>query len=42
MNQYIAHMALVTKDYDETIEFFTQKLGFTLAEDTILSDTKGG
>ncbi len=40
MNQFIAHLALVVKDYDEAIEFYTQKLGFTLMEDTILSETK--
>jgi catechol 2,3-dioxygenase-like lactoylglutathione lyase family enzyme len=40
MNQHIAHIALVVKDYDEAIEFYTQKLGFTLVEDTELNDTK--
>ena len=34
MNQSIAHIALVVKDYDESIEFFTKKLNFTLLEDT--------
>lgn len=34
MNQYIAHIALVIRDYDEAIEFFTQKLDFMLIEDT--------
>ena len=34
MNQSIAHVALVVKDYDESIEFFTKKLSFTLLEDT--------
>lgn len=33
MNQSIAHIALVVKDYDESIEFFTKKLNFTLLED---------
>ncbi len=33
MNQSIAHVALVVKDYDESIEFFTKKLNFTLVED---------
>ena len=33
MNQSIAHIALVVKDYDESIEFFTKKLNFTLRED---------
>lgn len=27
-------------DYDKAIEFYTQKLHFTLIEDTVLSDTK--
>ena len=34
MNQQIVHIALVVRDYDEAIEFFTGKLGFTLVEDT--------
>lgn len=34
MNQSIAHMALVVKDYDEAIAFYTEKLHFTLVEDT--------
>ncbi len=34
MNQSIAHVALLVKDYDESIEFFTKKLNFTLLEDT--------
>lgn len=31
---------MVVRDYDEAIEFYTQKLGFTLEEDTRLSDVK--
>ncbi|MDP4097417.1 VOC family protein [Paenibacillus sp. P96] len=34
MNQSIAHVALIVKDYDEAIEFYTKKLSFTLVEDT--------
>ena len=34
MKQSIAHIALVVRDYDEAIAFYTQKLGFTLLEDT--------
>ena len=34
MKQSIAHVALVVRDYDEAIEFFTNKLHFTLVEDT--------
>ena len=40
MKQQIAHIALVVNDYDEAIKFYTQKLHFTLIEDTVLSDTK--
>ena len=40
MNQRLAHIALVVKDYDEAIAFYTQTLGFILMEDTVLSDTK--
>lgn len=40
MQQRIAQIALVVKDYDEAIEFYTQKLHFTLVEDTRLSDIK--
>jgi catechol 2,3-dioxygenase-like lactoylglutathione lyase family enzyme len=40
MNQRIAHIALLVSDYDEAIEFYTKKLGFTLIEDTKLSDEK--
>ena len=40
MNQHIAHIALVVKDYDEAIAFYTKKLNFMLIEDTKLSETK--
>ncbi len=40
MKQRLAHIALVVDDYDEAIEFYTQKLSFTLVEDTVLSDSK--
>lgn len=36
----IAHVAIVVRDYDEAIAWFTGKLGFRLVEDTKLSDTK--
>ena len=32
--QNLLHVALVVKDYDEAIEFFTKKLHFALLEDT--------
>jgi catechol 2,3-dioxygenase-like lactoylglutathione lyase family enzyme len=34
MKQSIVHVALVVKDYDEAIAFYTKKLHFTLVEDT--------
>jgi catechol 2,3-dioxygenase-like lactoylglutathione lyase family enzyme len=34
MKQSIVHVALVVRDYDEAIEFYTRKLGFTVVEDT--------
>ncbi len=40
MKQHITHFAVVVKDYDEAIVFYTQKLHFNLIEDTILSETK--
>jgi catechol 2,3-dioxygenase-like lactoylglutathione lyase family enzyme len=40
MNQFLAHITLVVDDYDKAIAFYTQKLHFSLVEDTPLSDTK--
>lgn len=34
MKQSILHITLVVDDYDEAINFYTQKLNFTLVEDT--------
>jgi catechol 2,3-dioxygenase-like lactoylglutathione lyase family enzyme len=34
MTHSIVHVALVVRDYDEAIAFYTEKLGFTLVEDT--------
>jgi catechol 2,3-dioxygenase-like lactoylglutathione lyase family enzyme len=34
MKQSIAYVALIVRDYDEAIAFYTQKLSFTLVEDT--------
>lgn len=36
----LMHIALVVADYDEAIAWYTKKLGFTLVEDTVLSDVK--
>jgi quinol monooxygenase YgiN/predicted enzyme related to lactoylglutathione lyase len=40
MKQNLTHIAIVVDDYDNAIQFYTQKLNFTLLEDTKLSDTK--
>lgn len=34
MNQGIAHIALLVRDYDEAIDFYVNKLRFELVEDT--------
>lgn len=31
---HLAHIALVVRDYDESLAYYTAKLGFTLVEDT--------
>ncbi len=40
IKQQIGNVALVVDDYDEAIEFYTQKLAFTLIEDTDLGNGK--
>ena len=40
MTNFIGQIALVVKDYDEAIQFYTTVLGFTLIEDTTLSPDK--
>jgi len=40
MKQRIAHIALIVKDYDEAIEFYTNKLDFILLEDTKIDEKK--
>ena len=40
MKQSIVQVALVVNDYDEAIQFYTEKLNFTLIEDTPQSETK--
>jgi catechol 2,3-dioxygenase-like lactoylglutathione lyase family enzyme len=40
MDQKLTQIALVVNDYDEAIDFYTQKLKFKLVEDTVLSETK--
>ena len=38
MKQSIVHVALVVRDYDEAIAFYTEKLDFALVEDTYQSE----
>ena len=40
MKQRLAQIALVVRDYDEAIAFYTEKLGFELVEDTVLTPAK--
>ena len=40
MYQRIAHIALIVDNYDDAIEFYTQKLDFQVLEDTKLSEEK--
>ena len=40
MKQSLAHIAVVVRDYDEAIAYYTNTLGFRLIEDTVLSETK--
>jgi catechol 2,3-dioxygenase-like lactoylglutathione lyase family enzyme len=38
--QYLAMIAIVVDDYDQAIQWYTEKLDFKLLEDTRLSETK--
>jgi len=40
MKQILGHVALVVRDYDEALAFFTRTLNFRLIEDTRLSEEK--
>ena len=40
MNQRLAHVTLLVRDYDEAIAFYTTVLGFTLADDVDLGEGK--
>lgn len=40
MKQRIANITLLVKDYDEAIQFYTEKLDFKLLEDTMLGEGK--
>lgn len=41
MAQTLGYIALVIRDYDEAVAFFTQKLGFELIEDSLSKDRIG-
>jgi catechol 2,3-dioxygenase-like lactoylglutathione lyase family enzyme len=38
--QTLGHVALVVRDYDEAVKFFTEALGFEVVEDTDLGQGK--
>lgn len=40
MKQFLARVAIVVEDYDAAIDFYVNKLRFTLVEDTPLDDKK--
>jgi len=40
MQQFLAKISLLVRDYDEAIEFYTKKLHFELVEDTRQNETK--
>jgi catechol 2,3-dioxygenase-like lactoylglutathione lyase family enzyme len=40
MSQSLARVALVVRDYDEAIAYFTDSLGFELVEDTTMGNGK--
>ena len=42
MQQTIANLTYLVQDYDEAIEFFVEKLGFDLIEDTCLEQELSG
>jgi len=41
MPQILGYMALVVRDYDEALAFFTQSLGFVVIEDSLSKDRLG-
>jgi catechol 2,3-dioxygenase-like lactoylglutathione lyase family enzyme len=40
MPQHLAHITVLVNDYDEAIKFYTEKLHFTLIENTFITETK--
>jgi len=41
MAQTLGHVALVVRDYDEALAFFTGSLGFSVVEDSVSKDRLG-
>ena len=41
MAQTLGYVALLVRDYDEALAFFTHSLGFTVIEDTVAKDRLG-
>jgi len=41
MKQNIGYVALVVRDYDEALEYFTKSLGFSVVEDSTSKDRYG-
>ena len=41
MPQTLGYIALLVRDYDEALAFFTHSLGFTVIEDTVAKDRLG-
>jgi catechol 2,3-dioxygenase-like lactoylglutathione lyase family enzyme len=41
MAQTIGYVALVVRDYDEALAFFTHSLGFAVIEDAVAKDRLG-
>lgn len=41
MAQTLGYVALVVRDYDEALEFFTRSLGFIVVEDSVARDRAG-
>ncbi len=40
MEQFIGHITLVVRNYDEALAFYLEKLNFLLVEDTLLEEGK--
>ena len=40
MDQHLALVTILVREYDEAIEFYTKKLGFELQQDSELEDGK--